>query len=63
MLLSSAKSEEVINYFDKYFSPNEVKTMIISGSLLLALKWFIKAKYSCEAKYANGTFSFSCHPN
>ena len=63
MLLNSPKSEEVINYFDKYFSPNEVKTMIISGSLLLALKWLIEAKYSCEVSYDNGTLSFSCHPN
>lgn len=63
MLLSNVKSQEIINYIDKHLTPNEVNTLIISGSLLLALKWLIDAKYSCDVKYDNGTFSVSCHPN
>lgn len=63
MLLNNVKSQEIINYVDKHFTPNEFNTLIISGSLLLALKWLIEAKYSCEARYDNGTISISCHPN
>lgn len=63
MLLSIVKSQKIINYIDKHLTPSEVNTLIISGSLLLALKWFIDAKYSCDAKYDNGTYLLSCHPN
>lgn len=63
MLSSNVKPQEIINYIDKRLTPNEVNILIVSGSLLLALKWLINAKYSCEAKYDNGTFSVSCHPN
>lgn len=63
MVLNSVKPQIIGNFVSQYFTSNEITTLIVCGSALIALKWIINSKYSWEVKYDNGSVSFSCNPN